>query len=108
MWSLPEIGPNDIWIYIYRHKEVRFKDLINTFVKTKKCAKQTFLNYKTELQHQGKIKKRLTKDSRWPIYYVPRSLEGEVKNLIDRLEMKEQLDKLSPEEFKKFKDEFFE
>lgn len=105
---MPEIGLDDVWIFIYRHKETRYTDLINAFVKTGKCAKQTLLNYKRELEIRGKIKKKISEETRRPVYYIPEEFKVEVKDLIDKLQIKEQIDKWTPEEFAKFKKEFYD
>ena len=95
---MPEIGPDDIWIYIYEMREARYTDLISKFVKTKKCAKQTLINYKLRLESEGKIAKRISEKTKRPIYYVPDEWKGEVRNLIERRGMMEMVDKLTPEE----------
>ena len=105
---MPEIGPDDVWIYIYERGEARYTDLIKRFVDKKKCAKQTMLNYKLRLEGEGKIAKKMSERTGRPIYYVPDRWKVEVKNLIDKRKMKEILDKMTPEEFQELKEEFYD
>lgn len=79
-------------------REVRYTDLIDKFVKTKKCAKQTLINYKLRLESEGKIAKRMSKKTKRPVYYVPEEWKSEVRNSIERREMMEMVDKLTREE----------
>jgi len=102
---LPEIGPDDVWIYIYEKGEARYTDLINKFVETRKCAKQTLINYKLRLESEGKIAKRISERTQRPVYYVPKGWEQEIKILMERREMMEMVDKLTPEELLELKKE---
>lgn len=108
MFNLAQIKSEDIWIYIYERGEARYTDLIKRFVDSKKCAKQTLINYKKELENQGKIDKKISEKTRRPVYYVPDIWKVEVKDLIDKREMKEILDKMTPEEFQELKEEFYD
>jgi hypothetical protein len=108
VFNLAEIGPEDIWIYIYERGEVRYTDLVRRFVDKKKCAKQTMLNYKLGLEAEGKIAKKMSERTRRPVYYVPDKWKVEVRDLIDKRKMKEDLDKATPEEFQQLKEEFYD
>lgn len=108
MICLAKIDPDDIWIYIYEKGEARYTDLINKFVNTGTCAKQTLINYKLGLESEGKIDKRIGKKTRRPVYYVPDKWKPDVRILMERREMMEMVDKLSPEELLELKKEMKE
>jgi len=42
------------------------------------------------------------------VYYVPEKWKPEVRILIEKREMKENIDKLTPEEFAELKEEFYD
>jgi len=46
--------------------------------------------------------------TRRPVYYVPDRWKTAVKDLIDKRKMKEDLDKMIPEEFQELKEEFYD
>ena len=50
----------------------------------KRCAKQTFMNYKKQLEAIGKLKKKISEKTGRPIYYVPDEFEEEVRAYITR------------------------
>ncbi len=54
---MAQIDENDVWLFIHRMGEASYTDLIRAFVDSKRCAKQTLLNYKKALEKEGKIKK---------------------------------------------------
>ena len=117
MTESTRISPDDVWIFIYRRGEVSFMDLFNHFVgkdeesrrkKRRRCAKQTLLNYKKALENQGKIKKKISKKTGRPVYYIPEEFIQAVKILIEQLEIKENLNKLSLEELIELKKELKE
>lgn len=87
-----------------KKKHIGTKD----FVDKKKCAKQTMLNYKLRLEAEGKIAKKISEQTGRPVYYVPDRWKTAVKDLIDKREMKEILDKMSPAEFQELKEEFYD
>jgi hypothetical protein len=105
---LPRIGPEDIWIYIYERGEARYTDLINKFEKTGQCAKQTLINYKLRLESEGKIARKISESTKRPVYYVPEAWKHEVRNVIDRREIHQNIDKLTPEELVELKKELKE
>lgn len=105
---MPRIEPEDIWIYIYERKEARYTDLINKFEKTGQCAKQTLINYKLRLESEGKIARKISESTKRPVYYVPEEWKHEVRNAIDRREIHQNIDKLTPEELIELKKELKE
>ncbi len=66
------------------------------------------LNYKLRLEAEGKIAKKISEQTGRPVYYVSDRWKTAVKDLIDKREMKEILDKMSPEEFQELKEEFYD
>jgi hypothetical protein len=105
---MPKIGPEDIWIYIYERGEARYSDLTSKFVMTGQCAKQTLINYKLGLESEGKIAKKLSESTKRPVYYVPEEWKHEVRNVIDRREINQNIDKLTPEELVELRKELKE
>jgi hypothetical protein len=56
--------------------------------RSKKCAKQTFINHKKRLEAEGKLRKTLSRKTGRPIYYVPDHFqrEAELARMLYRLE----------------------
>jgi len=75
------VDENDVWIYIHTKGEARYTDLINAFVDTGKRSKQVLLNYKTSLEHSGKIKKKINAQTKRPVYYIPLKWHDKVEKL---------------------------
>jgi len=59
------------------------------------------------LEAQGKVKKKISERTRRSVYYVPEEWKQEVRILIEKREMKENIDKLTLEEFAELKEEFY-
>ena len=62
---------DDILCFIYNKGETRYTDLLDAFVNSGKCANQTFINHKKELEKVGLIKKKISELTKRPVYYVP-------------------------------------
>lgn len=52
--------------------------------------------------------KKISEATRRLVYYVPEEWKQEVRILIEKREMKENIDKLTPEEFAELKEEFYD
>lgn len=72
-------------------------------LKIKRCAKQTFMNYKNQLEAAGKLKKRISERTGRPIYYVPEEYEKEVRLLIDRQKLMGYVGNADEEEIERLK-----
>jgi len=103
--ALAEIGPEDILIYIHKRGEARYTDLFKSFVESGKCAKQTFINYKKQLEASGKIKKKISEKTNRAVYYVPDEVKKEVEKLIAIKEINEDVEKIDLDVILKLKKE---
>lgn len=90
---MAEIDSQDVLIFVYERGEAGYTDLLDNFVLKGKCAKQTLINYKKELEVTGQLKKRISEKTGRPTYYVPRKFEDEVKVLIEKRRTIESLQK---------------
>ena len=106
MVDLADIDETDVWMFIFKKRECRYTDLINYFV-PKKCAKQTLINYKKFLEKQGKVKKKISAKTNRPVYYVPEEWKQEIANVMEKEEFKQQIDKMSPQEIRLMREEFY-
>jgi hypothetical protein len=52
---MASVSHNDIWMYIFEQGEVRTRDLLNQFVKSKRMSRGTLFKYKRQLELEGKI-----------------------------------------------------
>jgi len=84
---LAEVAPEDIFLFVYKKGESRYTDLIKEFVKPHKCAKQTMINYKKQLQAAGKLKKRISEKTGRPVYYVPDEFKEEAENILKKRQL---------------------
>jgi site-specific recombinase XerC len=89
-------------------KEARYTDLINEFVKGGKLAKATLLNYKKQLEAQGKIKKRINTATNRPVYHVPKKWMRKVEELKARRGLNSFMDDMSLEELRMWFNRFKE
>lgn len=98
---MPQINHEDVLIFVYERRETRYTDLIKEFVKTKKCSKQTLLNCKTNLEAEGKLCKKLSEETKRPVYFIPENIRPEIEFLIHKREIKKEIDQMTPEEIQK-------
>jgi quercetin dioxygenase-like cupin family protein len=76
------ITPDDLWIYIYEHGEVRTKDLEQEFVTTHKISRGTMYKYKRLLESQGRIVTKTVREKPpYHLYYVPSQFHDQVKRM---------------------------
>lgn len=94
------VNPDDLLIYVYDKKEARYTDLIKQFVDSKKLAKATLLNYKTRLEAEGRIRKRISTTTNRPVYYVPKENVRKVEELKAKQEIKTKIDQMTPEKIR--------
>ena len=97
---MAEVAPEDVFLFVYRKGEVRFTDLINEFVESHKCARQTLINYKTHLEDSKKIKKKISEKTRRPVYYVPPNCKEEAEILRAKEQLHGQIEAADPEKLK--------
>ena len=93
-----EIDPYDVWLFVGEKGEASYTDLIKEFVNSKKCSKQTLLNYKKTLEKEGKLKKRLSEKTGRPVYYVPLEFEKDIESLKIMRDFNRKLENMSPTE----------
>lgn len=80
---MPKATLDDVWIFVYRHEDVRTRDLEAQFVKTKRLARGTLYKYKRLLEAEGKIQaKPMPGRPPYNIYYVPEQHHAEIEALI--------------------------
>lgn len=79
---MPQISHEDILVFVFQKGETRFSDLIEEFVESGKCAKQTLLNYKLALEANGKLEKIISRTTRRPVYIIPEKFRDEMKRLV--------------------------
>lgn len=104
MSVLTRIKPEDILIFVHQVKEARYNDLIKEFVVTRKCAKQTLLNYKRRCEAEGKLDKKISQKGESkgrPIYFIPERFKPEIQLLIDKRRIKKEIDRLNSKEIAK-------
>jgi hypothetical protein len=76
------VSPNDIWLYIYEQGEVRTRDLLNHFVKTKQMSRGTLFKYRRQLELEGKIaSKPVHERPPYNLYFVPENVHRHVEAL---------------------------
>ena len=92
------VDENDVWIYIYEKGEVRYTDLINSFVDAGKCSKPVLLKHKTRLEADHKVEKKLSAETNRPVYYVPKVKHPEVQAIIEERQITSEVKHLSPKE----------
>jgi len=96
--DLTHVNEEDVWVYISKKSEVSYTELVRAFVDSKRCAKQTLINYKKYLEKEGKIEKRLSETTGRPVYYVPSEKKMEVKAIEGEKDFLDELHSLSPEQ----------
>ncbi|MCW4041254.1 MAG: hypothetical protein NWE83_10955 [Candidatus Bathyarchaeota archaeon] len=76
------VSHNDIWLYIYEQGEVRTRDLLNHFVKTKQISRGSLFKYKRQLEQEGKIaSKPIHERPPYNLYFVPENMQQYVEAL---------------------------
>lgn len=103
MIALPQIAHDDLLIFVYQKGETRYSDLIEEFVESGKCARQTMTNYKKDLERLGKLGKKISEETGRPVYFIPEEIRPEIKSLMDKREIKDEIDQMAPETFQKLK-----
>jgi len=87
--DLIEVAPEDLMIFVYDRQqnelETSWTDFENELgpwdgSPEHKCAKQTFVNYKSQLEKSGRLQKKIGRTNR-PVYYVPDKFKNEAEKL---------------------------
>lgn len=74
----------ELLAFIKEKGTVRWTDMLNEFVKKKRCANQTFVNRLGKLQRWGKVGKKLDEKTKRPVYYVPKEHLEEAEKAVVR------------------------
>jgi hypothetical protein len=76
------VSHNDIWLYIFEQGEVRTRDLLNHFVKSKQMSHGTLFKYRRQLELEGKIaSKPVHERPSYNLYFVPENVRRQVEAL---------------------------
>jgi len=76
------MSPEDILEFIYIKGEAGYTDLVKEFVESKRCAKQTLINYKKQLESSGLIKKRISEKTNRPCYHITEKHTDKVSSIL--------------------------
>lgn len=69
--------------FIFREREARYTQL-TAFVRSNDiCSEKTMLKYKNQLEDQGKIKKKISKKTKRPVYYLTAETRDEIASELE-------------------------
>jgi beta-phosphoglucomutase-like phosphatase (HAD superfamily) len=102
--ALAEVASKDVLIFVYQKGEARFTDLIKEFVDPGgKCARQTLLNYKRDLEISKKLGKKISEQTRRPVYYIPDEHKKEIEDFLKKKQLHDYVNDANAEELERLR-----